>query len=91
MDHADFLNGTTTVVFDNVDRTHFGYFRRRIGEEGSFYFKKKNFFLRVFEMDWSRRRSSRTKDLVKDARKGEATDSSAFLWMKEEVETREKN
>lgn len=33
VNHADFLDGTTTVVFDNVDRTHFDLFRRGIEEE----------------------------------------------------------
>lgn len=41
-------------------------------------------------MDWSRRRSARTKDSVRDAGKGEATDLGAFLWMKEEVEERQR-
>lgn len=89
MNHADFLDGATTVVFDNVDRTHFDSSRKRIEEGGSIYFKKRRNFL-CFEMDWSRQRSARTRDLVRDAGKGEATDLRAFPWMKEESEERQR-
>lgn len=41
-------------------------------------------------MDWSRQRSARTRDLVRDAGKGEATDLRAFPWMKEESEERQR-
>ena len=41
-------------------------------------------------MDWSRRRSARTNDLVRDAGKVEVTDLGAFLWMKKEAEERQR-